>query len=136
MNGTWLDFEKPIVELERRIDDLRASAPENAEIEEELKRLERKAEKLRRDVYSKLTRWQRVKLARHPRRPYTLDYLKLIAPNFMELHGDRRFGDDPAIVGGLAVVGDLPLAILGPQKGRGTKENIYRNFRMAQTQGN
>ena len=72
-----------------------SAAPANAEIEEEIRRLERKVDKLRRDVYSKLTRWQRVKLARHPRRPYTLDYLKVIAPGFLELHGDRRFGDDP-----------------------------------------
>src|SRR6267378_2667608 len=136
MNGTWLDFEKPIVELERRIEDLRGvAAPDNAEVQEELARLERKAERLRRDIYSKLTRWQRVKLARHPRRPYTVDYLKLIAPNFMELHGDRRFADDPAIVGGLAVVDDLPLVIIGHQKGRDTKENIYRNFGMAHPEG-
>src|SRR5258705_11418889 len=135
MNGTWLDFEKPIVELERKIEDLRASAPESAGIEEELARLERRAEKLRREIYSKLTRWQRVKLARHPRRPYTLDYLKVIAPDFVELHGDRRFGDDPAIVGGLAIVDGLPLVIIGHQKGRDTKENIHRNFGMAHPEG-
>ena len=135
MNGTWLDFEKPIVDLERRIEDLRASAPENAEIEEELSRLEKKADKLRRDVYSKLTRWQRVKLARHPRRPYTLDYLKFLAPGFMELHGDRRFGDDPAIISGLTMIEDLPLVLIGHQKGRDTKENIHRNFGMANPEG-
>ncbi len=136
MNGTWLDFEKPILDIERKIEDLKGVASEgNPEAVEELKRLERKAERLRREVYAKLTRWQRVKLARHPRRPYTLDYLKLIAPNFMELHGDRRFGDDPAIVGGLAVVDDLPLVIIGHQKGRDTKENIYRNFGMAHPEG-
>ena len=136
MNGTWLDFEKPIVDLERRIEDLKALSGEpGPEAQEELQRLERKADRLRREIYSKLTRWQRVKLARHPRRPYTLDYLKLIAPNFMELHGDRRFGDDPAIVGGLAVIDDLPLVIIGHQKGRDTKENIYRNFGMAHPEG-
>ncbi|MGH2570421.1 MAG: acetyl-CoA carboxylase carboxyltransferase subunit alpha, partial [bacterium] len=136
MNGTWLDFEKPIVDLERRIEDLKAlTGDENPEAQEELQRLERKAERLRRDIYAKLTRWQRVKLARHPRRPYTLDYLKLIAPNFMELHGDRRFADDPAIVGGLAVIDDLPLVIIGHQKGRDTKENIHRNFGMAHPEG-
>src|SRR5438552_3415837 len=127
MNGTWLDFEKPIVELERRIEDLRASAPENAEIEEELKRLERKAEKLRRDVYARLTRWQRVKLARHPRRPYTLDYLKLLAPGFMELHGDRRFGDDPASIAGLTTREDLPVVLTGHQQGRHPQGNTQRN---------
>ena len=136
MNGTWLDFEKPILDLERRIEDLKAlSAEPDAATQEELQRLERKAERLRREIFSKLTRWQRVKLARHPRRPYTLDYLKLIAPNFMELHGDRRYADDPAIVGGLAVVDDLPLVLIGHQKGRDTKENIYRNFGMAHPEG-
>jgi acetyl-CoA carboxylase carboxyl transferase subunit alpha len=136
MNGTWLDFEKPILDVERRIEELRALSSEpSPETQAELERLERKAERLQKEIYSKLTRWQRVKLARHPRRPYTLDYLKLIAPNFMELHGDRRFGDDPAIVGGLAVIDDLPLVIIGHQKGRDTKENIYRNFGMAHPEG-
>ena len=136
MNGTWLDFEKPILDVERQIEELKALSPEpSPETQAELERLERKAERLQREIYSKLTRWQRVKLARHPRRPYTLDYLKLIAPNFMELHGDRRFGDDPAIVGGLAVIEDLPLVIIGHQKGRDTKENIHRNFGMAHPEG-
>jgi len=136
VNGTWLDFEKPIVELERRIEDLKsAAAPANAEIEEEIRRLERKVDKLRRDVYSKLTRWQRVKLARHPRRPYTLDYLKVIAPGFLELHGDRRFGDDPAIIAGLTTMEDIPVVLIGHQKGRDTKENIHRNFGMAKPEG-
>jgi acetyl-CoA carboxylase carboxyl transferase subunit alpha len=136
MNGTWLDFEKPIVDLERRIEDARALAQDgDAAAREEVERLERKAEKLRTDIYSKLTRWQRVKLARHPRRPYTLDYLKVMAPDFVELHGDRRFADEPAIVGGLAVVDGLPLVSVGHQKGRDTKENIYRNFGMAHPEG-
>ena len=136
MNGTWLDFERPIVDLERRIEDLRGFATgENIEVAEELKRLERKAERLRREIYSKLTRWQRVKLARHPRRPYTLDYLKVVAPGFLELHGDRRFGDDPAIVSGLAVIDEIPMVLLGQQKGRDTKENIHRNFGMANPEG-
>ncbi len=136
MNGTWLDFEKPILEIERKIEDLRSlPAEENPKAAEELQKLERQAQRLRKEIYSKLTRWQRVKLARHPRRPYTLDYLKSIAPSFMELHGDRRFGDDPAIVAGFAIVDDLPLAILGHQKGRDTKENIYRNFGMAHPEG-
>ena len=137
MNGTWLDFEKPILDLERKIEDLKGrSTPETADATaEELDRLERKADRLRREIFSKLTRWQRVKLARHPRRPYTLDYLRYFAPGFLELHGDRRFGDDPAIVGGMAVVDDLPLVIVGHQKGRDTKENIYRNFGMAHPEG-
>jgi len=136
VNGTWLDFEKPILDLERRIEDLTSLASDgNPEAVEELKRLERKAERLRREIYSKLTRWQRVKLARHPRRPYTLDYIKHIAPSFMELHGDRRFADDPAIVGGLAVIDELPIVLIGHQKGRDTKENIHRNFGMAHPEG-
>jgi acetyl-CoA carboxylase carboxyl transferase subunit alpha len=136
MNGTWLDFEKPIIELERKIEDLRSRSPDAAaEASEEIARLERKADRLRHDIFSKLTRWQRVKLARHPRRPYTLDYLKQIAPSFLELHGDRRFRDDPAIVGGLAVLEDLPLVLIGHQKGRDTKENIHRNFGMAHPEG-
>ncbi len=134
--GTWLDFERPIIDLERKIEDLKGLASdENEEAAEEVKRLERKAERLRREIYSKLTRWQRVKLARHPRRPYTLDYVKHMAPNFLELHGDRRFGDDPAIVGGLAVMDELPLVLIGHQKGRDTKENIHRNFGMAHPEG-
>jgi acetyl-CoA carboxylase carboxyl transferase subunit alpha len=136
MNGTWLDFEKPIIELERKIEDLKSRNPGTPdETSEEVARLEKKADRLRHDIFSKLTRWQRVKLARHPRRPYTLDYLKVIAPQFLELHGDRRFRDDPAIVGGLAVVDDLPLVIIGHQKGRDTKENIHRNFGMAHPEG-
>ena len=136
MTGTWLDFEKPIVEIERKIEDLRGLVtPENPKAADELQKLERQAERLRKDIYAKLTRWQRVKLARHPRRPYTLDYLKIMAPGFMELHGDRRFGDDPAIVAGFAVVDDLPLVLMGHQKGRDTKENIYRNFSMAHPEG-
>jgi acetyl-CoA carboxylase carboxyl transferase subunit alpha len=136
VNGTWLDFEKPILDLERRIQDARGLADEgNAAAQEEVRRLEKKAEKLRQEIYSKLTRWQRVKLARHPRRPYTLDYLKVLAPDFVELHGDRHFADDPAIVGGLAIVDGMPLVIVGHQKGRDTKENIHRNFGMANPEG-
>src|SRR6185369_13720471 len=119
MNGTWLDFEKPIIELERKIEELKSRAGgDERETAEELDRLEKKADRLRKDIFSKLTRWQRVKLARHPRRPYTLDYLKILAPQFMELHGDRRFADDPAIVGGLGMLDELPVLFLGHQKGR------------------
>ncbi|HTM00384.1 MAG TPA: acetyl-CoA carboxylase carboxyltransferase subunit alpha [Candidatus Omnitrophota bacterium] len=136
MNGTWLDFEKPLLDLERRIEDARGLAQDgDAAAQEEVSRLEKKADRLRQEIYSKLTRWQRVKLARHPRRPYTLDYLAVMAPEFMELHGDRRFADDPAMVGGVAVVDGLPLMLIGHQKGRDTKENIYRNFGMAHPEG-
>ncbi|MGE5178269.1 MAG: acetyl-CoA carboxylase carboxyltransferase subunit alpha [Bacteroidota bacterium] len=136
MNGTWLDFEKPLVELERRIEDARGLAKDgDPAAQDEVARLEKRADKLRQEIYSKLSRWQRVKLARHPRRPYTLDYLSVMAPEFMELHGDRRFADDPAMVGGLAVVDGLPLVLIGHQKGRDTKENIHRNFGMAHPEG-
>ena len=132
----WLDFEKPVVELETRIKELREFATSsNQEVSEEVERLERKAERMRRDIYTKLTRWQRVQLARHPRRPYTLDYVERLCEEFMELHGDRSFRDDPSIVGGLARLSGRPLLIVGHQKGRNTKENIHRNFGMPHPEG-
>jgi acetyl-CoA carboxylase carboxyl transferase subunit alpha len=132
----WLDFEKPVVELETRISELREfTATSNIEVGDELRRLEKKADKLRREIYSNLTRWQRVQLARHPRRPYTLDYIGLICEEFTELHGDRGFADDPSIVGGLARIGGRPLLVVGHQKGRNTKENIHRNFGMPHPEG-
>lgn len=136
MSSLWLDFEKPVVELETRIKELREFATtSNQEVSEEVERLERKAERMRRDIYTKLTRWQRVQLARHPRRPYTLDYVERLCEEFMELHGDRAFRDDPSIVGGLARLGGRPLVVVGHQKGRNTKENIHRNFGMPHPEG-
>ena len=136
MSSLWLDFEKPVVELETRIKELREFATSsNQEVSEEVERLERKAERMRRDIYTKLTRWQRVQLARHPRRPYTLDYVERLCEEFMELHGDRAFRDDPSIVGGLARLGGRPLLVVGHQKGRNTKENIHRNFGMPHPEG-
>ncbi len=124
-----LDFEKPIVEIERRIAELREySVNEDLEILKEIERLELKAQKLRRAVFSRLTRWQRVQLARHPERPYTLDYTARIFTDFIELHGDRAFGDDPAMVAGIAKLDGMPVAIVGQQKGRDTKEKLRRNF--------
>jgi len=105
------------------------------EVDEEVERLERKVERLRREIYTKLTRWQRVQLARHPRRPYTLDYVQLLCQDFMELHGDRGFRDDPSVVGGLARLAGRPLMVVGHQKGRNTKENIHRNFGMPHPEG-
>jgi acetyl-CoA carboxylase carboxyl transferase subunit alpha len=132
----WLDFEKPVVELENKIRELREIASaEQIEVSEEILRLERKAEKLRREVYANLTRWQRVQMARHPRRPYTLDYVSLMTRNWTELHGDREFGDDRAIVGGFAEIDRAPVLIVGHQKGRNTKENILRNFGMPHPEG-
>jgi acetyl-CoA carboxylase carboxyl transferase subunit alpha len=136
METAWLEFEKPILELERRIEDLRAFASkENLESNEELHRLESKAEKLREEIYSNLTSWQRVQLARHPRRPYMLDYLPMLFTDFVELHGDRCFGEDRAIVGGTARFEGRPVVILGHQKGRTTKEKMLRNFGMPHPEG-
>jgi acetyl-CoA carboxylase carboxyl transferase subunit alpha len=136
METTWLDFEKPIVELERKIEDLRVFATkENLEFTDELKKLEAKAEKLRREVYSNLTPWQRVQLARHPRRPYMLDYIPLLFTDFVELHGDRGFADDHAIVGGPARFEGRPIMLIGHQKGRTTREKMIRNFGMPHPEG-
>jgi acetyl-CoA carboxylase carboxyl transferase subunit alpha len=136
VSSLWLDFEKPVVELETKIQELREfAATSNLEVGEEVSRLERKAERLRRDIYTKLTRWQRVQLARHPRRPYTLDYIERIATDWTELHGDRGFRDDPSIVGGLARLDGRAVMLVGHQKGRNTKENIHRNFGMPHPEG-
>ncbi len=135
-DGTFLDFEKPIVELEKKISDMRDFAiGENIELTSEISSLEDKLAKLRNEIFAKLSRWQRVQLARHPRRPYTLDYIKMMTTNFIELHGDRRFADDNALVGGLARIDNQPVMILGQQKGRDTKQKIFRNFGMANPEG-
>jgi acetyl-CoA carboxylase carboxyl transferase subunit alpha len=132
----WLDFEQPIVKLERQIEDLKQFAREDKiELSEELRRLERKTQRITHEIYSRLTPWQRVQLARHPRRPYTLDYVHRIFTGFTELHGDRLFGDDRAIVGGLAWFEGTPVVVIGQQKGRNTKENLERNFGMAHPEG-
>lgn len=136
MDGFVLDFEKPIVELERRIREMREYAQtEQVELSEEIARLEEKAAKLRTDIYSKLTRWQRVQLARHPQRPYALDYIERMSAAFFELHGDRAFGDDPAIVAGLGVIDGRKVVLVGHQKGRSTKDKLHRNFGMPHPEG-
>jgi acetyl-CoA carboxylase carboxyl transferase subunit alpha len=125
----YLEFEKPIEQLEIKIDELkRLSNGKEINISGEIKKLEKKVKELRSEIFSTLTPWQKTLVARHPDRPYTLDYINLITNDFMELHGDRRFSDDPSIVGGLAKIKDLAVMIIGHQKGRGTKERIYRNF--------
>ena len=134
MAKTVLDFEKPIVELERRIEEMRRYS-ESLDISEEIKILEEKVNQLRKAIYSGLTRWQKVQLARHPDRPYTLDYIGLMTTEFIELHGDRNFGDDKAIVGGFARLDDETVMIIGHQKGRDTKSNLYRNFGMPNPEG-
>jgi len=131
MNGIWLDFERPLIELEKKIEELQGLQG----VEEEIERLKAQAEKLKKRIYSNLTRWQRVQLARHPRRPYSLDILPLITKDFVELHGDRRFGDDSAIVAGIARFNGLSVAVVAQQKGRDTKEKIKRNFGMPHPEG-
>lgn len=131
-----LDFEKPIVELQKKISDMRDFAiGENLELSKEISSLELKLDKLRDDVFSSLSRWQRVQLARHPRRPYLLDYIEHMTTDFVELHGDRRFADDKAMVGGFAMIDDQAVLIVGQQKGRNTKLKLYRNFGMANPDG-
>ena len=129
-----LEFEKPILELETRIAELRASENEAATRDEATK-LEDRLRRLRQRVYSNLSAWQRAQIARHPKRPHALDLYKLLLDDFMELHGDRVFGDDLAIVGGLAVFEGEPVVVLGHQKGRDTRENIARNFGMPHPEG-
>jgi acetyl-CoA carboxylase carboxyl transferase subunit alpha len=134
--GTYLDFEKPVMELEARIRDMRAFADdENVELSKELRLLEGKLEKLKRETFSSLTRWQRVQLARHPLRPYSLDYIDKMTEGFLSLHGDRAYGDDRALIGGPAVLGGWPVMILGQQKGRTTKEKLANNFGMCHPEG-
>ena len=136
MEGPILEFERPVVELERQIEEMKSlSSSGSVDLSDEISRLERKAEKLRSEVYSNLNRWQKVQLARHPKRPYTNDYIERICLDFMELHGDRMFRDDPSIVAGIGHIGDQSLVLVGHQKGRGTKENLYRNFGMPHPEG-
>jgi acetyl-CoA carboxylase carboxyl transferase subunit alpha len=132
----WLDFEKPVIELEQKIQELREQASaKGLEAEDELTDLERKAEELRREVYANLTPYQRVQLARHPRRPYSLDYIEHVFSGFTELHGDRHYADDAAIVAGLAWLDERPVMVIGQQKGRDTKENLLRRFGMPNPEG-
>ena len=129
-----LEFEKPILELEQKIDEMRKMA-DSLDISDEINRLESKVNELRKNVFDNLTPWQIVQLARHPNRPYTLDYIYLMTENFVELHGDRNFKDDKAVVGGFATLGDQTVMIIGQQKGRDTKSNLYRNFGMMNPEG-
>jgi len=131
-----LEFEKPIVELEKRIADMRSYAEvERIDLSEEIARLERKAEKLREEIYHNLTRWQRVQLARHPDRPYTLDYIEQLFTDWVELHGDRTFADDRAIVAGFATFEGRSICVIGHQKGRDTRDRIFRNFGQPHPEG-
>jgi len=134
MAKTILDFEKPIYELESKLDEMKKFS-DNLDIEKDVIRLEEKVRQLKEELYRDLSRWQRVQLARHPERPYTLDYIYDMTESFVELHGDRAFKDDKAVVGGLASIGQHKVVILGQQKGRDTKSNVYRNFGMMNPEG-
>ena len=136
MKQTYLDFEQPIAELQAKIEELRvAGAGSSSEVKDEIERLEKKSQQLTREIHSKLTAWQIAQLARHPDRPYTLDYIAGLFTEFEELHGDRCFGDDAAIVGGLARFNGSPVVVMGHQKGRDTREKILRNWGMPRPEG-
>ena len=136
MNSQPLDFEKPIVELEQKLGELRGHSRENnVNLDPEVRRMEAKIEEMKKNVYSNLTAWQRVQIARHTARPFTLDYFQLSFTDFVELHGDRRFADDASMPAGLATIGRHRCAVAGQQKGRDTKENIHRNFGCANPEG-
>src|SRR5690349_16843789 len=136
MKQTFLDFEQPIAELQSKSDELRYVHEDSAvDISDEITRLSKKSQQLTKEIYSKLSSWQIAQVARHPQRPYTLDYIAGIFTDFHELHGDRSYSDDPAIVGGLARFNGTPCMVIGHQKGRDTKEKIYRNFGMPRPEG-
>jgi len=133
---TFLEFEQPIAELETKIEELRYVQDDAAaDISEEIQRLTKRSQSLTKDIYGKLTPWQVAQVARHPQRPYTLDYIQALFTHFEELHGDRTYADDPSIVGGLARFANEPCMVIGHQKGRDTKEKILRNFGMPKPEG-
>ena len=134
--GNSLEFEKPIVEIEKMIEEMRNFSPDGGAVQnDEIKKLHKKANKLKKEIYSRLTAWEITQVARHPERPYSIDYLEGVFENFQELHGDRCYGDDRAIVGGLARIDETPVVVIGTQKGRTTKEKIFRNFGMPNPEG-
>jgi acetyl-CoA carboxylase carboxyl transferase subunit alpha len=134
--GIMLDFERPIVELEKKISDMKDfSTGGNIALDGEIASMEKKLEKLRKETYSGLSRWQKVQISRHAKRPYTLDYVRMMTTDFVELHGDRYFADDKAMVGGFARIDGRPVMIVGQQKGRDTKQKLHRNFGMAHPEG-
>lgn len=131
----YLDFEKPIAELETKIGELREYSTDNVDFSSEISKLEKKADKLKKEIFSNLTRWQRTQLARHANRPYSLDYIDRIFTDWFEVHGDRNFRDDPALVCGFARIEGKPCCVIGHQKGRNTKEKVMRNFAMPNPEG-
>src|SRR5438270_5139606 len=130
-----LDFERPVIDLEKKISELRGLSTDAVDFSAEIRRLEQKARKLQKEVFADLSAQQKVQLARHPARPYLLDYVGLLMENFVELHGDRSFRDDPAIIGGMAQFDEWEVLVIGHQKGRNTKDNMHRNFGMARPEG-
>jgi acetyl-CoA carboxylase carboxyl transferase subunit alpha len=127
--GSVLEFEKPVLELEKQIEELKQfSAQKGIDMAEQILALENKAQLLKTEIFSNLSTWQRIQIARHSKRPTCLDYIGMVFRNFIELHGDRQFRDDPAMVGGIAYLETIPVTVIGQQKGRDTKENIHRNF--------
>ncbi len=136
MPNRVLDFEKPIVKLENKIEEMKQlSNSSDIDLSKEISKLEKKLDTQIEKIHNNLTTWQRVQLARHPRRPYFLDYIKEITSDFIELHGDRHYGDDKAIIAGLATIDGEKIVLIGQQKGRNTKENLYRNFGMPNPEG-
>lgn len=134
--GPVLEFEKPLLELEKQIEELRSFSQERGiAMEEQIHALEKKSQSLQAEIYKNLTPLQRIQIVRHPKRPTFLDYVGMIFTDFVELHGDRSYRDDSALVGGIAYLNDIPVTVLGPQKGRDTKENIYRNFGLPHPEG-
>ncbi|MBL8624088.1 MAG: acetyl-CoA carboxylase carboxyltransferase subunit alpha [Myxococcales bacterium] len=130
-----LEFERPIIDLERKIAELRGLSTATVDFSSEIRKLEQKARKLQKEIFAELSAHQKVQLARHPGRPYTLDYVRLLTEDFVELHGDRSFHDDPSIVGGMARFDAWEVLVIGHQKGKTTKENLHRNFGMARPEG-
>ena len=136
MSGNGLEFEKPIIELEKKIAELQSfTSGEKMDLNNEIQSLQKKLEQLKKEIYKNLTPWQRVQIARHLQRPYMMDYVKAITQGFIELHGDRRFGDDKAMVGGFATIEGDKVLVIGHQKGRGIKQQVERNFGCAHPEG-
>ena len=136
MPQEYLEFEKPIAELEKKIEELTLFTSNGGiDLEEEILKLQKKSDQLLAEIYSKLSPWQKVQISRHANRPYTLDYIEAMLTDFVEMHGDRSFGDDPAIVGGMAKLEGKPVVVIGHQKGRTTKERVFRNFGQPNPEG-